>query len=63
MKQFKSLYGVRVPSSKWEELKVVADVLARQTFTNIGIGEARRRAVGVALEAFVKMTKSKRGGK
>ena len=61
MKQFKTLYGIKVPSSKYEELKQVADVLVRQTFTNLKIGEARRLAVEVALEAFVKMTKGRRG--
>lgn len=60
MRQFKTLYGIRVPTPKYEELKQVADVLARQTFTNLKIGEARRLAVELALESFVKMTK---GGK
>lgn len=60
MRPFKTLYGIRVPTPKYEELKQVADVLARQTFTNLKIGEARKLAVEVALESFVKMTK---GGK
>jgi hypothetical protein len=63
MRPFKTLYGIKVPTTKYEELKQVADVLARQTFTNLKIGEARRLAVVVALESFVKMTKGKTGGK
>lgn len=50
------LYGVKVPASLFNQLKAVADLLTRQTFTNISLKDARKRGVVVAMEAFVKMT-------
>lgn len=57
MKTTKMLYGVSVPKQAYADLKLVADVLAKQTTTNKGIREARKQGVQVALAAFNLMGK------
>ena len=55
--RFKKLYGVTVPSDRYLELRAVANVLVKQTTTRVKLKDARKFAVIVALEAFLKMGK------
>jgi hypothetical protein len=52
MKDFKKLYGLNVPRARFESLKKIADVLARESFTNIPIKQAREMAVTLSLEVM-----------
>lgn len=52
MKTTKKLYGVDIPRHIYKDVKLVADVLARQTTTRVKLTEARKTAAQVALAAF-----------
>lgn len=52
MKTTKKLYGVDVPRLIYKDVKLVADVLARQTTTRVKLAEARKAAAEVALAVF-----------